>query len=238
AAAAPLRPPRGLRRAAAVPRDAASPARRPERELLGVGALRSGAGRGLAAPARAVQRTPGRGGCEPRRALASPRALDSPGDLRRPLPPVRELLPPPARFAGVGHPALRPDHALRLARLRRTRRRRSNPPHLHVRNRRGEPRQQPRGRDRPPASGLAGVARRAPGRPQLDLVARFAPPPPGRALPASDGVRRDDRDGILAYGSYGRPLLVFPAERGNRYEWERTGMIAAIADLIEDGRLK
>ena len=40
--------------------------------------------------------------------------------------------------------------------------------------------------------------------------------------PASGGVRREDRDGILVYGSYGKPLLVFPAERGNRYEWERT----------------
>jgi esterase/lipase superfamily enzyme len=51
-------------------------------------------------------------------------------------------------------------------------------------------------------------------------------------------MRREDRDGILAYGSYGRPLLVFPAERGNRYEWEQTGMIPVIANLIEDGRVK
>jgi esterase/lipase superfamily enzyme len=51
-------------------------------------------------------------------------------------------------------------------------------------------------------------------------------------------VRREDRDGILAYGSYGRPLLVFPAERGNRYEWEDRGMIHEVAGLIEDGRLK
>ena len=51
-------------------------------------------------------------------------------------------------------------------------------------------------------------------------------------------MRREDRDGILAYGSYGTPLLVFPAERGNRYEWERTGMIPAIAGLIEEGRVK
>jgi esterase/lipase superfamily enzyme len=51
-------------------------------------------------------------------------------------------------------------------------------------------------------------------------------------------VRREDRDGILAYGSYGRPLLVFPAERGNRYEWEDRGMIHAVAGLIEDGGVK
>jgi esterase/lipase superfamily enzyme len=51
-------------------------------------------------------------------------------------------------------------------------------------------------------------------------------------------MRREDRDGILVFGSYGRPLLVFPAERGNRHEWERTGMIPAIAGLIVDGRVK
>jgi esterase/lipase superfamily enzyme len=50
-------------------------------------------------------------------------------------------------------------------------------------------------------------------------------------------MRREDRDGILAYGSYGRPLLVFPAERGNRYEWEDRGMIHAIGGLIEAGRV-
>jgi len=51
-------------------------------------------------------------------------------------------------------------------------------------------------------------------------------------------MRREDRDGILVYGSYGKPLLVFPAERGHRYEWEERGMIHAIAGLIEDGRVK
>ncbi|HKP18854.1 MAG TPA: alpha/beta hydrolase-fold protein [Gaiellaceae bacterium] len=51
-------------------------------------------------------------------------------------------------------------------------------------------------------------------------------------------MRRQDRDGILAYGSYGRPLLVFPAERGHRYEWEERGMIHEVAWLIEAGRVK
>jgi esterase/lipase superfamily enzyme len=51
-------------------------------------------------------------------------------------------------------------------------------------------------------------------------------------------MRREDRDGILAYGSYGRPLLVFPAERGHRYEWEERGMIHEIAWLIDAGRVK
>ena len=51
-------------------------------------------------------------------------------------------------------------------------------------------------------------------------------------------MKREDRDGILAYGDYGKPLLVFPAERGNRYEWENTGMIPVLAPLIEAGQLK
>ena len=51
-------------------------------------------------------------------------------------------------------------------------------------------------------------------------------------------MRRDERDGIVAYGDYGRPLLVFPAERGNRFEWENTRMIHALAPLIDEGRLK
>ena len=38
------------------------------------------------------------------------------------------------------------------------------------------------------------------------------------------------RDGIVVYRPYGdSPLLVFPCERGNRFEWENTGMIGALA---------
>ena len=51
-------------------------------------------------------------------------------------------------------------------------------------------------------------------------------------------MRRAELDGVLAYGHYGRPLLVFPAQEGNRFEWEDRGMVAAIADLIEAGRVK
>jgi len=43
---------------------------------------------------------------------------------------------------------------------------------------------------------------------------------------------------VLAYGHWGRPLLVFPAQEGRRYEWEERGMIDSIADLIDDGRIK
>ena len=43
---------------------------------------------------------------------------------------------------------------------------------------------------------------------------------------------------VLAYGHWGRPLLVFPSELGKRWDWEDNGMIGALAPLIDDGRLK
>jgi esterase/lipase superfamily enzyme len=51
-------------------------------------------------------------------------------------------------------------------------------------------------------------------------------------------VRREELEGVLAYGRSGRPLLVFPAQEGSRFEWEERGMIDAIAGLIEAGRVK
>jgi esterase/lipase superfamily enzyme len=51
-------------------------------------------------------------------------------------------------------------------------------------------------------------------------------------------MRRDDRDGILAFGHFGRPLLVFPAQEASRYEWEQHGMIAALEPLLDAGRIK
>ena len=43
---------------------------------------------------------------------------------------------------------------------------------------------------------------------------------------------------MLAYGHYGRPLLAFPSEQGRAHDYEDRGMIAAVADLIEAGRVK
>jgi esterase/lipase superfamily enzyme len=51
-------------------------------------------------------------------------------------------------------------------------------------------------------------------------------------------MRRDDRDGVLAFGHWGRPLLAFPAQEANRYEWEERGMVAALRPLIDAGRIK
>jgi esterase/lipase superfamily enzyme len=43
---------------------------------------------------------------------------------------------------------------------------------------------------------------------------------------------------LIAYGHYGRPLLVFPSEQGRAWDFENNGMIDAVADLIDAGRVK
>jgi esterase/lipase superfamily enzyme len=43
---------------------------------------------------------------------------------------------------------------------------------------------------------------------------------------------------MLAYGHYGRPVLAFPAEAGRAWDFENNGMVDAIADLINAGRVK
>ena len=52
--------------------------------------------------------------------------------------------------------------------------------------------------------------------------------------------RRIEVDGgdVQAYGSYGRPLLAFPSENGEANDWEDRGMVDAVGDLIEGGRVK
>jgi len=43
---------------------------------------------------------------------------------------------------------------------------------------------------------------------------------------------------VIGYGHWGRPLLAFPAESGGASDFESNGMVAAIADLIDAGRVK
>jgi esterase/lipase superfamily enzyme len=43
---------------------------------------------------------------------------------------------------------------------------------------------------------------------------------------------------VIRYGHWGRPVLVFPSEQGSAGDFEGNGMIGAIADLIEAGRVK
>jgi esterase/lipase superfamily enzyme len=53
--------------------------------------------------------------------------------------------------------------------------------------------------------------------------------------------RRDVEVGpgrLLAYGHWGRPLVAFPSQQGNRWDWEETGMVAELGGLIDAGRLK
>jgi esterase/lipase superfamily enzyme len=45
-------------------------------------------------------------------------------------------------------------------------------------------------------------------------------------------------NGVAVYGHWGRPVLAFPTERGDAGEWERLGMVAAVGDLLEAGRVK
>ena len=43
---------------------------------------------------------------------------------------------------------------------------------------------------------------------------------------------------IVQYGHWGRPVLAFPAESGNAYDFQHQGMVDAVGDLIHSGRVK
>ena len=43
---------------------------------------------------------------------------------------------------------------------------------------------------------------------------------------------------LIAYGHYGRPVLVFPSEQGRAWDFENNGMVDAVADLVDAGRVK
>ena len=43
---------------------------------------------------------------------------------------------------------------------------------------------------------------------------------------------------MLAYGHWGRPVLAFPSEQGQAWQYEERGMVDAIAPLIDAGRVK
>ena len=48
-----------------------------------------------------------------------------------------------------------------------------------------------------------------------------------------------DRPGtVIRYGHYGRPVVVFPSEQGRAWDYESNGMVGAVADLIDAGRVK
>jgi len=43
---------------------------------------------------------------------------------------------------------------------------------------------------------------------------------------------------VIRYGHWGRPALAFPSEGGHATDFENNGMVDAVADLIDAGRLK
>lgn len=45
-------------------------------------------------------------------------------------------------------------------------------------------------------------------------------------------------NGVASYGHWGRPVIAFPAERGDAGEFERRGMVGAIGELLAAGRVK
>lgn len=55
-------------------------------------------------------------------------------------------------------------------------------------------------------------------------------------------MRRDQHElgggTVLVYGHYGRPFLIFPAEQGRAWDFERNGMIEAVWPMLDDGRTK
>lgn len=51
-------------------------------------------------------------------------------------------------------------------------------------------------------------------------------------------MRRELGDGVISYGHWGRPVLVFPSEQGQAIDYENNGMVGAVAELIDSGRVK
>jgi esterase/lipase superfamily enzyme len=47
-----------------------------------------------------------------------------------------------------------------------------------------------------------------------------------------------DGANMLAFGHYGRPVLAFPSEQGPCWQYEERGMIEAVRDLLDAGRVK
>jgi esterase/lipase superfamily enzyme len=43
---------------------------------------------------------------------------------------------------------------------------------------------------------------------------------------------------VRGYGHFGRPVLVFPSEKGRSFDFANNGMVAAVEDLVDAGRVK
>ncbi len=53
-----------------------------------------------------------------------------------------------------------------------------------------------------------------------------------------DAPGLDRRGAVIRYGHWGRPVVVFPSEQGRAWDYENNGMVGAVADLIDAGRIK
>jgi esterase/lipase superfamily enzyme len=43
---------------------------------------------------------------------------------------------------------------------------------------------------------------------------------------------------VIRYGHWGRPVLVFPSEHGQAWDFENNGMVGAVQGLLDEGRVK
>ena len=139
---------------------------------------------------------------------------------------------PALRSPRVGVPAVRSHHALRRRSAGGAAGRRSGASDHDVRRRGGEHPQQPRDVSSFAAQGypvrlheVADLHNYTSWRDAFDpyltrpAIARCGP-----------GV-----NGVASYGHWGRPVLAFPAERGDAGEFERRGMVGAIGELLAAG---
>jgi esterase/lipase superfamily enzyme len=46
------------------------------------------------------------------------------------------------------------------------------------------------------------------------------------------------RANLIAYGHFGRPVLVFPSDSGRAWDFESNGLLESVRSLVEDGRAK
>ena len=170
-----------------------------------------------------------------------------PETLRRAPPAVRQLLPPP-RPPRALVPTLRPHLALRRHDTR-PRGGAPDPGHDRLRYRRGELPGQRRDVRGPAPPALRRPVSGVPRRPQLGGVARL----PSTPTSSGSSKGRENLSGrhvslwspaigaegnVLVYGHWGRPVLAFPSQQGPAWQYEERGMVDAIGDLIEAGRVK
>jgi esterase/lipase superfamily enzyme len=52
------------------------------------------------------------------------------------------------------------------------------------------------------------------------------------AVPGSDATL-----GVIRHGHYGRPVIVFPSEAGRAEDFANNGMLGAVQDLVDAGRV-